>query len=162
MQVIRIHVVPSDAHHPGDGFQVVSDGGSGIIDWDHPITPRRILFGDDAVLQVGHLENGHLLGVHLGVSALAGHLLATHLYTASGVPAGAVTYETEPVVFGRFRHVVVTEDEVGNSDVTDLDVLEQVVNSWPPACRWLVPVDHDPDTGRLEFQFSPSDRLSGA
>lgn len=161
MQAIRIGVVRSRSFCSTDGFQVYGDGGTGQMDWVHPVTPRRQLLWDDAPPLVGHLQGGHVMALHLDNVSPDGHLEGTHLLDEHFSPAATVVYETDPFVFGRFRHAVVIEDAVGNAVTEGATVHETVINSEPVPASDLLPVAHDPGTDRLTFSLSPSDRLTG-
>lgn len=161
MEWIRIGVVRSARFRSGDGFVVYGDRGSGVVDEAHPLTPRRISLWDDAPRMAGHLADGHLANAHLDAVRSDGHLEGTHLADAHLRPAAMVTFETGPWVFGRFRHQVVIEDEAGNTNMPSADTHETVVNSDPPPVEDLRPVSFEAQTGRLTFQFTPSDQLTG-
>ena len=161
METIRIGVVPSRSYRSTDGFQVYDDGGTGQMDWVHPVTPRRQLLWDDAPRVAGHLLGGHVMGLHLGNVCSDGHVKGTHLLDEHLFPAATVVYETGPFVFGRFRHAVVTEDAVGNATTQDVTVHETVINAEPVPARDLSPTAHDPAEDRLTFSFSASERLTG-
>jgi hypothetical protein len=161
MQTIHISVVRGRRYRSTDGFQVYTDRGTGAIDWAHPATPRRMLFWEDAAPAAGHQLGGFLAAAHLDGIRPDGHLEGTHLLDERGYPGGTVTYETDPVVFGRFLHAIVTEDAAGNAQTEGIVVHETVANSDPPPASGFRPVDHDPLTGRLTFVFSPSPRLVG-
>lgn len=161
MQAIRIGVVRSRSYRSPDGFHVCGDGGSGQMDWDHPVTPRRQLLWGDVPGLVGHVGVGHLTGLHLDNVCPDGHAEGTHLLDEHLYPAVAVGYETEPVVFGRFRHAVVMEDAVGNMTTNGVTVHETVVNSEPAPARHFRPMYHEVVPDRFKFSFSGSDRLTG-
>ena len=161
METIRIGVVPSRSYRATDGFHVYGDGGTGQVDWVHPVTPRRQLLWDDAPVVPGHLLGGHGMGLHLDNVCSDGHVRGTHLLDEHLIPAAAAVYETEPFVFGRFRHALVTEDAVGNATTQDVTVHETVVNAEPLTAGDLVPTAHDPASDRLTFSFSASERLTG-
>ncbi len=161
MHAIRIQVVRSRAYCSEDGWHVYGDGGAGSMDWDHPVTSRRQLFWDDVPPVARHLLGGHLMAQHLDGVDPDGlfegiHLLDEHLYPAMGV-----AWETEPFVFGRFQHAVVSEDAAGNAETSGVHVYEQVINSDPPPARGLCPQSYDSQTDRLTLIFVPSDRLIG-
>lgn len=161
MQSIVIGVVRSEAYRPSDGFHVYGDRGTGVMDWLHPLTSRRYLFREDSVAIGGFLAAGHLMQPHLGRIWPDGHLEGIHLADRHLRPAAETVFETEPLVFGRFRHAVVTESEEGNRTTSGVTIHETVVNSWPPAARDLRPVGYAPAGGRLELAFLPSERLKG-
>ncbi len=161
MQRVRLVVLRSGRFAPDEGFHVYGDGGTGIMDWAHPVTPRRILFWDDLVPQAGHLLGGHMTGRHVGGVPRDGHLEGTHLYDGHLEPALAIFFETEPHVFGRFRHAVVTEDAAGNAQTAGATVYERVIHAEPLPARDLRPTAFDEGSGRLTFAFTPSDRLIG-
>ena len=144
-----------------DGFEVYGDGGTGTVDEDHAVTPRRVLLWPDVAVMAGHLFGGHVMAVHLDSVGSDGQFEGTHLLDEHLYPAAAVVFETGPRVFGRFRHAVVTEDAVGNATAAGVTVHETVVNSDPPAASDLMPVAHDSGTDQLTLTFVPSDRLTG-
>ena len=161
MERICLGVVPRRSFDAADGFHVYGDRGSGQVDWTHPVTSRRILFWPDAPVQPGHLSGGHLMASHLGEVCCDGHVQGVHLLDDHLYPAAPAMYVSEPFVFGRFRHAVVTEDAFSNATAADVVVHETVVNSDPPPAGEMVPVVHDPATDRATLTFSPSDRLIG-
>jgi hypothetical protein len=120
-----------------------------------------MLLWEDSCNSAGHQLGGFLWAPHLDSIRPDGHLRGTHLMDQRGYPGGVVTYETEPLVFGRFRHAIVTEDAAGNAQTQGILVHETVINSAPPPAGDFRPVNHDPATGRLTFNFSPSPRLIG-
>jgi hypothetical protein len=160
MQTITIGVVRNRPFRSTDGFHICGDGGSGQMDWDHPVTPRRLLLWPDAPIIPGHLLGGHGMSLHLDGVRPDGFLEGAHLLDTHMRPAAAVVYEAGPFVFGRFRHAVVMEDAVGNA-AAGAAVHETVINSDPPPATDLVPMAYDTQTGRLTFSFSGSDRLTG-
>lgn len=161
MQMIRFTVTPDSRYRSIDGFQVYGDGGTGVMDWEHPITPRRLAFWNDAVSASLHLAGGHLVGAALDSVRIEGHLAGTHLLDTHEVPTGEIAFETGPFVYGRFRHAVVTEDELGNATRDGVVVYETVVNSDPPGASDLKAVAHERATGVLTLSFQPSERLVG-
>ncbi len=161
MQTIRIGVVRARSFNSTDGFHVYGDGGTGEMDWVHPVTPRRQLLWSDAPGLAGHLLSGHVMGLHLDNVSPDGHLEGTHLLDEHAFPAATIVFETEPLVFGRFRHAVVMEDALGNAATEGATIYETVINSEPQAASDLAGVLHDPQTDRLTFSYSASDRLTG-
>ena len=161
MQAIRFGVVRGRRYRSTDGFHIYGDGGTGQMDWMHPVTPRRILLWDDAPAIAGHLLGGHVMGRHLDGVKVDGHLEGTHLLDENMFPATAVCYEMDPFVFGRFRHAVVMEDELGNATKTGLTVYETVINSYPAPADDFQPVLYDSQLDRLTFSFRSSERLTG-
>lgn len=161
MQVIRIGVLRSGRYRSGDGFQVYGDAGTGQVDWEHPVTPRRELLWPDVPVMVGHTSGGHLMGMHLDHVVPDGHLAGTHLLDEHLYPAGLVAFEAGPFVFGRFRHAVLMEDGLGNAELGGVTVHETVINSEPMAASELRPIGYEARTGGLTFAFWPSDRLIG-
>lgn len=161
MESIRIGVVRSRRYRAGDGFHIYADGGNGTMDWDHPITPRKVMLREDAPLPAGQHLGGHIMGPHLGGIRPDGHLEGTFLLDERGYPAAVVAYETEPMVFGRFRYAVAMEDAVGNALIDGLAIHEAVVNSAPPAAGPLHPAAYDAQTHQLAFSFTPSPHLIG-
>lgn len=161
MQAIRIGVIRSRRHRSTDGFHVYTDHGLGAIDWSHPATPRRLLFWEDVPSAALHLLGGLLATGHLDAIRADGHMQGTHLLDERGYPGATAVYETDPVVFGRFQHAIVTEDAAGNAQVEGVLVHETVINSHPPPAGNFQPATHDPATGQLTFTFRPSPRLIG-
>jgi len=161
MQNIRFAVVRDARFRSVDGFHICGDRGTGVIDWLHPVTPRRLLFWDDALPMQSHLQAGHVLGHHLDSIFREGHLSGTHLLDQHGRPAGTVVVEVGPFVFGRFRHVIWTMDELGNQRYQEAVVHEQIISSDPAPAAELRVESFDSTTGVLGFAFEPSDRLAG-
>ncbi len=161
MQAIRIGVVRGPSYRSTDGFEVFGDGGSGTMDWVHPMTPRRQMFWPDAPAPSAHVAGGHVMATHLDSVQGDGHLEGTHLLDGWLMPAAMMFYETDPWVFGRFRHAVVTADGVGNATTAGVTVQEMVINSEPPPASGFRPASHDAQTGQLTFSFSGSPRLTG-
>jgi hypothetical protein len=110
---------------------------------------------------MGHLLAGHLMGAHLDSIRPDGHLEGTHLQDEHLFPAVPTVFESDPLVFGRFRFGVVIEDAVGNATVEGVEVREHVVNSYPPAAHDLLPTEHDAESDRLSFSFTASEKLIG-
>ncbi len=161
MQCVRIQVVRGRAYRSTDGWQVCGGAGGDGIDWDHPLTSRRMPFWPDAMGMVGHLLGGHGLGPHLDSVRPDGHLEGTYLLDEQLYPAAAMEFDAGPYVFGRFHFAVVTEDGAGNV-VTDGVVIHScVVNSAPSPAFDLRPVAQEQATGRMSFSFTPSERLIG-
>ena len=161
MDRIVISVVRGRSFRSVDGFQVYGDSGRGTIDYEHPMTSRRLLLWDDMPVVAGHVLDGHLMAVHLDGVVADGHLEGTHLLDEHAYPAATAVFETGPHVFGRFRHAVVTEDAIGNATTDGVTVHETVVNSDPPPANDFIPSGHDGAADRLTFAFTPSDRLIG-
>ena len=161
MQRIQIGVVRSRPYGSTDGFVVYGDGGSGSMDWDHPVTPRRVLFRPDDPATTGHLLGGHLMADHLDGTRPDGHLEGTHLLDRCLMPAALVFFETEPFVFGRFRHGVVTQDAAWHATTGGVALQETVVNSGPEPAEDFRPVAQDGGTGVVTFSFTASERLVG-
>jgi len=161
LQAIRIGVVRGLAYRSVDGFRVYGDGGTGLIDWVHPVTPRRQMLWPDAHVLPGHLLGGHLMGPHLDGVRPDGHLEGTHLLDEHLFPAATMVYETDSFVFGRFRHAVVTEDDLGNAMVSGVTVHETVINSDPPPAREFKAAAYDEDSDQMSFSFAPSEQLTG-
>ncbi len=161
MQCVRIQVVRGRAYRSTDGWQVCGGADGGGIDWDHPLTSRRMPFWPDAMSVAGHLSGGHALGPHLDSVRPDGHLEGTHLLDEHSYPAAAMEFEVGPFVFGRFRFAVVTEDAFGNVMRDGVVVHSCVVNSSPLPAFDLRPTAQDRATGRMSFSFTPSERLVG-
>lgn len=161
MQTIQIAVVRESRYRSGDGFEVYADGGSGVIDWVHPVTSRRQLFWEGATAMMSHLGAGHLRGYHLDSISCDGHIHGTHLWDQHLQPAGVVRCEMGPFVFGRFRHAVVNQDELGNKDAAGAAIHSTVINSTPPSARRLRVEVHERTADTVRFSFEPSERLAG-
>lgn len=161
MQRVRIEVVRSSRWKSADGFQVYGDGGSGVVDWTRPLTARRMRFWEDLPAMADHLLAGHVRGQHVDGVMPDRHGDETWLLDEHLKPAGVVAWESRPVVFGRFRFAVVTEDAAGNASTGGVVVHEVVVNSEPAPAGRLRPESFDPATGRLTLRFEPSLRLTG-
>jgi hypothetical protein len=161
MERVRIRVVRSRSYHPVDGFLVYGDRGDGAIDWDRPLTSRKVLFWEGTWPLPGYLSGGHLAGRHLDGIMPEGHLGGTFLLDEHLQPASTVLWETDPLVFGRFALAVVTQDGVGNMEAGEAVIRERVVNSEPPPPRELQPQSFESVDGRLTLAFTPSERLVG-
>lgn len=101
------------------------------------------------------------MAMHLDSFLPDGHLQGTHLLDEHFYPAAASTWESRPLVFGRFRLAVAITDAVGNVCEAEARVHEQVVNSSPSAAHELVPAEWNAATGVMTFAFRPSTRLTG-
>jgi len=161
MQAISVKVVRSRQYCSTDGFHIYGDAGTGNIDWQYPVTPRRILLWDDAPPVAGHLLDGHLMAIHLDSFWIDGHLQGTHLLDEHMLPAAVVVYETDPFVFGRFQHAVVMADAVENANKSGIIAYETVINSEPASASEFLPASYDSRQDRMDFSFSPSERLTG-
>ncbi len=161
MQKIRIMVVRDSRYRSGDGFEVFGDSGSGVVDWIHPLTSRRLLFWEGALTMMPHLLAGHLRCFHLESIPRDGHLHGTHLMDQQVLPAGSIVFEDGPFVFGRFQHAVVTQDEVGNHEFDGVAIYSNVVNSDPSPARGFRVANYDKNNGMVTFSFQPSERLVG-
>lgn len=161
MQRIQFAVVRDARFRPVDGFHIYGDSGTGSIDWQHPLTSRRLLFWEDALPMPPHLDGGHLTGHHLDSIVREGHLSGTHLMDQQSQPAGTTVFEVGPFVFGLFKHAVVPVDEVGNLRAAEAVVYETAVNSDPPPASDFKAIGVDEVTGGLRFSFRPSEKLVG-
>lgn len=161
MQNIRFEIVPQPLFRCVDGVHIYTDRGTGVIDWLHPATPRRLLFWEDALPMAPHLDSGHLAGHHLDSIRREGHLLGSHLLDGHVQPAATRVFEVGPFVFGRFQHVVMPVDEIGNMRYLDAPIHVCSINSDPPPAVSLRAIACDEDTGRLTFSFEPSTKLVG-
>jgi hypothetical protein len=161
MQTLRIAVVRSRKYRATDGFQVISDHGSGTLDGDHPETARPVMFWEDAPGGAGQHLRAHLLGAHFDGLRPDGHLEGTHLLDEQAYPAATLVYESAPLVFGRFQYAVMTQDAAGNALTEGLTVHEAVINSAPPPAADLHMVEHPLAHPRYELSFTPSPRLIG-
>jgi hypothetical protein len=161
VQAIHIAVLRSRKYWATDGFQVYSNHGSGPIDWDHPETARRVMFWEDAPGSAGQHLAAHLVCTFLDGIRPDGHLEGTHLFDERGYPAAALVYDSDPLVFGRFQHAVVTQDAVGNARTDGITIHETVINSAPPPAADLRVLGLIYETALLEFVFTPSPRLIG-
>lgn len=161
MQRIGLRVVRSRGYHPGEGFVVFGDGGTGTIDWDRPLTSRKVIFWADTSIVAGHLAGGHMSEPFLDGIVPDRHLEGTFLLDANLQPAASITWHSDPVVFGRFQIAVVTEDAVGNRRIEDATLREQVVHSEPPPARALAPASFNASSGCLTLSFEGAERLVG-
>lgn len=161
MQRISIGVVRARRYRATDAFHIYSDRATGTIDWTHPVTPRRIRFWEDAPGGAGQHLGGFLLSVWMDGVRPDGHLEGAHLLDERGYPAAMRTYLSDPLVCGRFRYAVTTEDDAGNALSADVVVHELVVNSAPPPAADLRYRATVFGTQRWEFTFTPSTRLRG-
>jgi hypothetical protein len=161
MQAIHIEVVRSRRYRAADAFHVCSDRGTGTMDWVHPETGRAIRFWEDAPPAAGHQLGGYLMGPHLDGTRPDGHLEGTHLLDEQAYPAAGIPYDSEPLVFGRFRHAVVTQDAAGNALTDGVMVYETVINSDPPPPGDFRVEAYHGDVHQLEFWFAASPRLRG-
>ena len=161
MQSIRMGVVRGRAFCSSDGFELYGDGGMGQMDWDHPVSARRVLLWPEACPMAGHLLEGHGVARHLDAFRPDGHLEGTHLLDACSYPATTIHCEVGSYVFGRFGFAVVTEDAAGNCDTNGVVIHEVVLNSEPEPARRLRPTAHDAGSDCMTLAFEPSDRLVG-
>jgi hypothetical protein len=161
MQSIRIGVVRSRKYRAADAFQVYSDRATGTMDWEHPVTARRVMFWEDAPSGARQHLGAHLMGVWLDGVWPDGHMEGTHLLDERGFPAATIAYDSDPLVFGRFRHAVVTQDAAGNALTEGVAVHESVINSAPPPAGDLRVLGVVYETHRVEFSFTASPRLIG-
>ena len=159
MQTIHIAVVRSRKYRATDGFEVYSDRGAGTMDWVHAETPRRLMFWEDAPAGAGHLLGGQLMNPQFDGVRPDGHLEGTHLLDEQGYPGATLTYDSEPLVFGRFQHAVVTRDAAGNALTEGIVIYETMINSAPPQASDLRVAAYDYDLQRFEFSFKASPRL---
>jgi hypothetical protein len=161
MQDVQIGVVRGRAFCSSDGFVIYGDNGTGAVDWDHPLSDRRVLLWPEVCPPAGHLADGHLSGRHLDGYRPDGHLRGTHLMDACLYPAATVQCEKGPYVFGRFGFAIVMCDAAGNREIANTAFREVVVNSEPEPPRDLRPSAYDDQSGRMTFAFKPSERLAG-
>jgi len=161
MQAIRIGVVRGGKYHSTDGFHIYGDGGRGRMDWEHPVTPRRILLWEEVAGAADHLWGGHLMARHLDSLRMDGHLEGTHVLDEHLRPAATVFYETDPFVFGRFGHAVVMEDIAGNAVKDQVAEYETVINSEPASPGDFLPASYSAEYNRMNFSYTPSERLTG-
>ena len=161
MQSIRMGVVRGRAFCSSDGFELYGDGGTGQMDWDHPVSARRVLLWPEACPMAGHLLEGHGVARHLDAFRPDGHVEGTHLLDACLYPAATIEEEVGSYVFGRFQLAIVTRDAAGNQETDGVDIPEAVVNSAPEPVRRLRPTAHDAGSDRMTFAFEPSERLVG-
>jgi hypothetical protein len=131
------------------------------MDFSHPLTPRRVRLWDDVPPPAGHVQAGHVMGLHLDSVIPDGHTEGTHLLDEHLRPAAPIVFETMAFVFGRFRHAVVMEDAAGNWTSAGVAIQETVINSEPVSADEFAPTGHDGQTGRLTFTFRSSYRLTG-
>lgn len=161
MQRIHISVVRSRKYRATDAFQVYSDHGGGTMDWAHPETARRMMFWEDAPGGAGQHLGAHLLGARFDGIRPDGHLEGTHLLDQRAYPAATLTYTSDPLVCGRFRYAVVTQDAAGNALTEGLAQYETVINSTPPPAADLRMLGIPYGSPGYEFTFTPSPRLIG-
>ena len=140
---------------------VFGDAGTGTIDWDRPLTSRKVMFWADTPAVAGHLAGGHMAGPYLDGIVPDRHLEGTFLLDAHLQPAASSHWHSDPLVFGRFQMAVVTEDAVGNRRIEDATFCEQVVHSEPPPARALAPASFDAPSGCLTLSFEGAERLVG-
>lgn len=161
MQSVRILVPRRREYRGGDGFEVFGDGGSGTIDFSHPVTGRRVGLWSEAAGRRGHLLDGHLMLRYLDSVDRDGHFSGVHLNDDHLVPAGVVQVEVGRYVLGRFRHAVRMVDAAGNH-VDDTPVtLTTVINSHPDRPGRLSAASYDSETDQIAFGFEPSPKLAG-
>ena len=161
MQAVRLGVVRNRRFRVGDGFTVCGNGGSGTIDYDHPVTPTPVPLWLGVSPSAGHLRGGHLLEPALDSLVEDGHTEGTHLLDDHLIPAGLVEFTCPAVVFGRFRYAVVMRDAVGNERLDLSSEHQQTINSAPAGPRDLVCVAQEPEGGQLTFRFEPGGKLCG-
>jgi hypothetical protein len=154
-------VVRGRAFCSSDGFEIFGDGGTGKMDWDHPVTARRVLLWPETCPMAGHLLDGHVAARHMDAFQPDGHLEGTHLLDAYLYPAATIDDEVGPCVLGRFRFAIVMQDVAGNRETDGVTINEVVVNSEPEPARRLRPTARDAGSDRMTFAFEPSNRLVG-
>jgi hypothetical protein len=131
MQYVSISVPRRREYAAQDGFDVYGDGGSGSIDYDHPLNGRLVRFWPQSPPRLGHLLEGHLMLGHLGAGHADGHLQERFLCGLHLSPTADVLFEAGPYCFGRFQHAVVMRDHLGNGDTQDAAIVAKTVNSAP-------------------------------
>ncbi len=161
MQNIRFEIVPQPLFRGVDGVHIYTDHGTGVVDWLHPATPRRLLFWEDALPMAPHLDTGHLTGHHVDSIRREGHFLGIHLLDQHLRPAATRVFELGPFVFGRFQHVILALDEIGNMRYLEAPVYACSINSDPPPAARLRATAYDEATGTITFSFQPSEKLVG-
>lgn len=159
MDWVRVRVVMAGAVRRAGGYAVFGDGGSGAIDWAHPISVRRRRRWSGDAATAGYLGGDHLVDGPGCGEASEGHLEGTHALDEALRPAGSVEHACGPYVFGRFQHAVAPQDACGNVDVSGAAVTACVVNAAPPGVRELRGVSVE--GGRVRIAFRGSERLVG-
>lgn len=161
MQILELNVMPARRYVSQDGFQVYADHGTGVMDWSHAVSGRRLPFWEDASPAANHLEGAQGVSPHLDAVRWPGHALTLHLVHEHLYPTSPVTWHSRPLVFGRFRYAVVAEDAAGNARTEDALIRTFVINSEPTGPTDLRPAAFSFDTGRHTFGFTGSDQLVG-
>lgn len=159
MQRVRLTVPRRREYGPGDAFEVYSDGGTGSIDYERPLTSRPIAFWPDAEPAAGHLLDSHLRGRAQGAAAAGGHLDGAHLMGRSLQPERVFTFETELLYVGRYRFAVRVLDAAGNVRSDAEAQAEVVINTGPEPPESFVPSASNALTGRMRFSFAPSGQV---
>jgi hypothetical protein len=143
----------------GDRFEVLGDGGCGVVDPTRPLTDRPIQYWAGLPTKQGHLLDGHLSGLHLDNVVPDGHLIGRHLHAEHLWPADVLEFVTPSLYFGEFAFTVGNVDAVGNKDSGLSDPVTRVVNSSPRPSVILVKSHFDSTTRRLVFGFERSPDL---
>lgn len=153
MQRVRLIITGRSGYAAGDRFEVFGDGGSGQIDYDHPLTDRPVPFWPEAVPRRGHLLDGHLELPHAEGTWPDGHLEGVHLLDDHGRPSAPVMFDTPEYVFGAFTHGVRPVDRLGNVFGGEPSETTQTINSSPPRPFNFSLSAFDEATGQAVFSF---------
>ena len=161
MQRVQVRVDRLRRYDSDVRFEVFGDLGTGVIDFDHPLTPRPVALWPEGAPRRGHVRDGHLTVRHLDSVSPDGHLESTHVDSEHLYPALASLYETPPYVFGRFQHSVKMSDAAGNVSAASTAAI--TVNSAPTVPECVTRLAYDIGQDKLTFSFEPSrfDPVSG-
>ncbi len=154
MQRVRVQVERIRAYAGDATFEVFGDLGTGVVDFDRPLTPRPVRLWPEAERRAGHVLDGHLVVRHLDAINPDGHVEGEHLGAEHLYPAAVVAYETPGYVFGRFQHAVRMVDGAGNVSPSAFAIV--TVNSAPTVPLGVTRSGYDAVTDQVSFAFVPS------
>lgn len=155
MQRVRISVFRGSAGSGGDTFVVYGDGGTGVMNYEEPLTPMPVALWPGAAAHPGHLGGRHLVTGHLDTAGRDAHLEGLHLYGEHLRPSAAVVFDTDGYVFGAFAHQVFLADSEGNVAAAGSPVRVTVINSRPPAPEDVRLEEYQGASDQVVFTFSP-------
>lgn len=158
MESVVVETLRTGNLRGGDAFEVLGDGGTGVIDENRPLTVRPIPYWLGLPAPAGHLVEGHLSTRHLDHVDPDGHLAGRHLTAEHLRPAAGLRFQTAPLYFGVFQFAVRNVDASGNRSAAS-PAVSRVVNASPRPASGLTKTAFDLPTRRLTFGFDPSPDL---
>jgi len=159
VEAVVIEVARRRSIRGGDAFEVFGDGGNGVIDDQTPLNDSPIEFWSGLPRSEGHLNDGHLVALHLDHVIPDGHLSGRHLEADHLWPAAAVCFVTRALYFGAFRFAVGLVDRFGHRSGQLSGMVQRVVNSAPRPAASLKRGMFDDVQRRMSFLLSPSPDL---